>query len=64
MPMGIAYYEAYNTLSVFAPELRGKWSFHPIPGTERVDEHGNVYIDILLLHWFRCCYVKTTSRKI
>lgn len=45
MPMGIAYYEAYNTLSVFAPELRGKWSFHPIPGTERVDEHGNVYID-------------------
>ena len=21
------------------------WSFHPIPGTERVDEHGNVYID-------------------
>lgn len=45
MPMGIAYYEAYNTFSVFAPELRGKWSFHPIPGTERVDENGNVYID-------------------
>src|SRR5690606_24793465 len=25
MPIGIAGYEAYNTLSVFAPEIRGKW---------------------------------------
>ncbi len=33
MPIGIAYYETYNTLSVFAPELKGKWSFHLIPGT-------------------------------
>ena len=33
MPIGISYYEMYNTLSVFAPELKGKWSFHLIPGT-------------------------------
>ncbi len=33
MPIGIAYYETYNTLSVFAPELKGKWSFYLIPGT-------------------------------
>lgn len=33
MPIGIAYYETYNTLSVFAPELKGKWSFELIPGT-------------------------------
>lgn len=33
MPVGIAYYETYNTLSVFAPELKGKWSFYLIPGT-------------------------------
>ena len=33
MPIGIAYYETYNTLSVFAPELKGKWSFSLIPGT-------------------------------
>ena len=45
MPIGIAYYELYNTLSVFAPELKGKWSFHLIPGTERVDAEGNTYID-------------------
>ena len=36
MPIGISYYELYNTLSVFAPELKGKWSFHMIPGT--IDE--------------------------
>lgn len=44
-PIGISYYELYNTLSVFAPELKGRWSFHTIPGTERtvnlVDEEGN-----------------------
>lgn len=33
MPIGISYYETYNTLSVFAPELKGKWSFSLIPGT-------------------------------
>lgn len=37
MPIGIAYYELYNTLSVFAPELKGKWSFHMIPGVRQAD---------------------------
>lgn len=41
MPIGIAYYETYNTLSVFAPELKGKWSFHLIPGTYN-EETGKV----------------------
>lgn len=36
MPIGIAYYETYNTLAVSAPELKGKWSFYNIPGT--IDE--------------------------
>ncbi len=45
MPIGIAYYELYNTLSVFAPELRGLWSYHPIPGTVMIDDNGNEYID-------------------
>lgn len=45
MPIGISYYELYNTLSVFAPELKGKWSFHLIPGTRKVDSLGNTYID-------------------
>jgi len=37
MPIGIAYYSAYNTLSVFAPEIAGDWSFAPIPGTLQPD---------------------------
>ena len=40
MPIGIAYYELYNTLSVFAPELKGKWSFHLIPGM--LEEDGTI----------------------
>lgn len=35
MPIGIADYTLYNTLSVFAPEIRGLWGFAPLPGIER-----------------------------
>lgn len=37
MPIGIADYQTYNQLSVFAPEIRGLWDFAPIPGIERSD---------------------------
>jgi ABC-type glycerol-3-phosphate transport system substrate-binding protein len=37
MPMGIADYSLYNSLSVSAPELRGMWEFIPIPGTKTDD---------------------------
>ena len=33
MPIGIAGYELFNTLSVFAPEIAGKWTFASLPGT-------------------------------
>lgn len=45
MPIGISAYSTYNTLMVSAPEIRGLWDFALIPGTERVDENGNTYID-------------------
>lgn len=45
MPIGVMAYSTYNTLMVSAPEIRGLWDFTLIPGTERVDEQGNVYID-------------------
>ena len=45
MPISISDYSLYNTLSVFAPEIRGKWSWALVPGTERVDASGNTYID-------------------
>ena len=45
MPIGIANYATYNTLMVSAPEIKGLWDFTLIPGTEKVDEEGNTYID-------------------
>lgn len=40
MPIGIASFSLYNTLAVFAPELKGMWSFGLIPGT--VQEDGTI----------------------
>lgn len=34
MPLLIADYSLYNTLSVFAPEIKGLWNFSMVPGTE------------------------------
>lgn len=45
MPIGITYYNIYNTLAVFAPEIRGKWGFAPVPGTLVYDENGNPVLD-------------------
>lgn len=45
MPIGIAPYSTYNTLMVSAPEIRGLWDFTLIPGTPRVDENGEEYLD-------------------
>ncbi|MGD9910120.1 MAG: extracellular solute-binding protein [Candidatus Izemoplasmatales bacterium] len=44
MPIGITYYNVYNTLSVFAPEIRGKWDFVLVPGTLDTNELGETYI--------------------
>jgi ABC-type glycerol-3-phosphate transport system substrate-binding protein len=40
MPIGIQDYSVFNTLSVFAPEIRGLWEFALVPGT--VQEDGTV----------------------
>ena len=45
MPIGVMSYATYNTLMVSAPEIRGLWDFCMVPGTEKVDENGNTYID-------------------
>lgn len=33
MPLAITDYTTYNTLIVFAPEIKGLWEFTPLPGT-------------------------------
>ena len=37
MPIGIANYTSYNTLTVSAPEIRGLWDFTYLPGTLKSD---------------------------
>lgn len=38
IPLGIADYTTFNTLAVFAPEIRGEWGFAPIPGVKGTDD--------------------------
>jgi ABC-type glycerol-3-phosphate transport system substrate-binding protein len=45
MPLGFADYTNFNTLEVFAPELRGLWGFARMPGLKRTNENGEVYVD-------------------
>lgn len=37
MPLGIYAASMYNTLELLAPEIRGMWSMHPIPGVYGAD---------------------------
>lgn len=37
VPLGIAEYTEYCRLELFAPEIRGLWSFAPLPGTLKED---------------------------
>jgi ABC-type glycerol-3-phosphate transport system substrate-binding protein len=37
MPVGITNYTTYCNLEIFAPEIKGLWSFAPFPGTEKED---------------------------
>jgi ABC-type glycerol-3-phosphate transport system substrate-binding protein len=37
MPLGFADYTTFNTLEVFAPEIRGLWAFARMPGLKKSD---------------------------
>lgn len=37
MPLGFADYSVFNTLEIFAPEIRGLWKFGLMPGTRKPD---------------------------
>ncbi len=37
VPVGIINYTMFNALEIFAPEIKGLWSFHPLPGVEKED---------------------------
>ena len=62
MPIGIANYNNYNTLTVAAPEIRGLWDFTYLPGTLKVDENGNEYIDRATTTDGVCCMMIDKSK--
>jgi len=65
MPIGITSYSTYNTLMVSAPEIKGLWDFTLIPGTEKVDENGNTYIDRSdLISGSATVMIKTEDEKL
>lgn len=37
IPIGITNYTTFCQLEIFAPEIKGMWSFAPIPGIEKAD---------------------------
>lgn len=37
MPLAVASFTSYNQLSVFAPEIEGRWGMLPIPGVENAE---------------------------
>lgn len=51
MPIGVADYVSFNTLSVFAPEIRGLWDFALVPGTVQPDGT----IDRSVATWGEAC---------
>lgn len=46
MPIGISDYSFSNSLSMYAPEIDGKWEMALLPGT--YDEFGNIHRDALI----------------
>lgn len=63
MPIGIQDYSNYNTLVVFAPEIKGLWDFALVPGYEREDKDGNKYIDRSVQSWGQCAMIMTKEKS-
>ena len=61
MVMGIFDYTIFNTLMVSAPEIRGLWDIAVLPGTKRVDENGETYIDRHGHSQGTCCMMIATD---
>lgn len=63
MPIGVQDFSNFNTLVVFAPEIKGLWNFALVPGYEREDENGNTYIDRSVQSWGQCAMILTKDEK-
>ncbi len=61
MPMGLFPYSTYNTLVVSAPEIRNMWNFTLFPGTQKLDENGNAFVDHSVHSQGLCCMMVATD---
>lgn len=59
MPLGLADYNTFNTLSVFAPEIRGLWSFAVLPGTKEEDGTVNRSVNF----WGNCSMMLSNAKN-
>lgn len=59
MPIAITGYTAYNTLEVFAPEIKGLWDIALVPGT--ADE--NNVVNHLSTADGACCFILADTKK-
>ena len=64
MPIGVAGYGMYNTLSVSAPEIRGLWDFTYFPGTVRTGEEGEYVDNTAHCSGVCCMIIKTDDEKL
>lgn len=60
IPIGIAPYTTFNQLEIFAPEIKGLWSFAPVPGV--VDGDGNIN-NTVLCDTSHCILMKSVRDK-
>ena len=60
MPLAIADYTNFSYLSVFAPEIRGLWSFTTVPGTNTGDGH----IDRSVAAHETATFMLSTSKRV
>ncbi len=61
-PIGIADYTQYNQLSVFAPEIKGLWSFTKVPGVDK-DKDGNPDSQLTLASGTASVILKTSKHQ-
>ncbi|MBE5936464.1 MAG: extracellular solute-binding protein [Lachnospiraceae bacterium] len=62
MPIGIQDFSNYNTLVVFAPEIKGLWNFALVPGYERVNEDGETIVDRSVQSWGQCSMILNKTK--
>ena len=58
MPIGVQDYSYFNTLSVFAPEIRGLWEFGLVPDTIREDQT----VDHSVAFGGHCCMLLSNAK--